>query len=84
MIEVLAPGDEEVLSQDALAFVERLHQELNPTREALLARRAERMGERPGFLAETAGVRDRTGPSRRLLPTSTTGGWRSPVRSTAR
>ena len=58
MIEVLGPADEEVLSREALAFVERLHRELNPTREALLARRTERAGEQPRFLEETTSIRD--------------------------
>ncbi len=35
---------------EALAFVERLHRELNPERERLLARRDERRGERPVFV----------------------------------
>jgi malate synthase len=57
VIDVLARADEEVLFQEAFAFVELLHYELNSTREALLDRRAERKGERPGFLPETAGIR---------------------------
>jgi malate synthase len=61
-VEVLAPADERVLSGEALAFVARLHRELNPTRLELLRRRGERQAELdagadPGFLAETAGVR---------------------------
>jgi malate synthase len=39
-----------VLSQEALAFVERLHRELNPERERLLAAREERRGTRPSFV----------------------------------
>ena len=35
----------DVLSPEALAFVERLHRELNPERERLLALREERRGE---------------------------------------
>jgi malate synthase len=54
---------EDVLSQEATAFVERLHRELNPTRLELLARRHERQleldaGANPGFLAETRAVRE--------------------------
>jgi malate synthase len=54
---------EEILTREALAFVERLHRELNPTRLELLARRQERQreldaGVNPGFLAETQDVRD--------------------------
>jgi len=53
----------DVLSQEALAFVERLHRELNPTRLQLLERRQERQlelddGANPAFLTETRAVRD--------------------------
>src|ERR671933_782235 len=53
-----------VLTREALSFVARLHREFNPTREALLRRRAERQaaldaGERPDFPVETAAVRER-------------------------
>ena len=41
----------DVLSRPALAFVERLHRELNPARERLLASRDERRGERPQFVS---------------------------------
>jgi malate synthase len=41
----------DVLSRPALAFVERLHRELNPAREQLLASRDERRGERPQFVS---------------------------------
>jgi malate synthase len=40
----------DVLSPEAIAFVDRLHRELNPRREELLAARAERRGERPQFV----------------------------------
>jgi malate synthase len=54
----------DVLSPEALAFVERLHRELNPTRLHLLERRQERQreldgGANPAFLAETRAVRER-------------------------
>ena len=39
-----------VLSPEALAFVDRLHRELNPERERLLAAREERRGLRPEFV----------------------------------
>ncbi len=57
---------EETLSREGLAFVERLHRELNPRRLELLEARQERQlrldaGENPGFLAET-----RDDPRRRL------------------
>jgi malate synthase len=38
------------LTQDALAFVDRLHRELNPERERLLAHRDAHKGERPVFV----------------------------------
>lgn len=56
-------GSETVLSNEALAFVESLHRAFDGRRVELLARRAERQkrfdaGELPGFLAETAAVRE--------------------------
>jgi malate synthase len=61
--EVVAPADAEILSPDALAFVELLQRELGPRRRELLGRRAERQreldaGARPDFLAETRDVRE--------------------------
>jgi malate synthase len=52
-----------VLTKEALALVERLHRELNPRREELLARRAARQmeldaGKEFDFLPETKKVRD--------------------------
>ena len=41
-VQVVAAADEDVLSGDALAFVARLHRELNPRRLELLAERRER------------------------------------------
>jgi malate synthase len=60
--EVVAPADAEILSPDALSFVELLQRELGPRRRELLDRRAERQreldaGARPDFLAETGDVR---------------------------
>ena len=54
---------EEVLTTEALAFVERLQRELNPQRLELLERRQERQreldaGVNPGFLAETREIRE--------------------------
>jgi malate synthase len=43
-------GDADVLSSDALAFVDRLHRELNPERLRLLGVRDERKGRRPVFV----------------------------------
>ncbi|BDZ53945.1 malate synthase A [Agromyces marinus] len=56
------PGDEEILSDAALAFVEELHRRFDaPRRELLAARRARReriaAGEPLDFLAETADIR---------------------------
>ena len=52
----------EILTPEALAFVAELHRAFNPTREALLKRRAERQreldgGTLPDFLPETEQVR---------------------------
>jgi malate synthase len=55
-VELLASGDEEVLSPDALAFVALLQRELGPRRAELLERRHSRIG-RPDFLEETREVR---------------------------
>ena len=51
-----------ILSQQALAFIAKLHREFEPRRQELLARRAARQqefdaGPRPDFLPETAAVR---------------------------
>ena len=56
------PEFERILTPPALDFVAKLHREFNPTREALLKRRAERQaqldaGALPDFLPETEGVR---------------------------
>jgi malate synthase len=53
----------EILSDEALAFVELLHRELNPTRLELLERRHERQreldaGVDPAFLVETSANRE--------------------------
>jgi malate synthase len=54
---------EGTVPQEALAFAERLHRELNPRRLELLEHRTQRQldldaGENPGFLAETASIRE--------------------------
>jgi malate synthase len=56
-------GAEAILTPDALAFVADLERNFGARRRALLAARHERQsridaGERPGFLAETASVRN--------------------------
>src|SRR5437762_2184142 len=55
-------GSEKVLSSAALAFAAKLHRQLNPTREALLRERAERLarlesGSGFDFLRETEAIR---------------------------
>jgi malate synthase len=55
-------GAEGILSPEALAFVEKLHRQFEPARQALLLRRAERQkefdaGALPKFLPETESVR---------------------------
>jgi malate synthase len=57
------PEWDEILSDDALAFVAMLQKELNPRREELLRAREERKlridgGELPDFLPETAELRE--------------------------
>jgi malate synthase len=49
---------DDVLTPEAVAFVEKLHRELNPERERLLALRHERLGQAPRFLDETRDVRE--------------------------
>jgi malate synthase len=60
---VSAAIGEEILTKEALAFVERLQRELNPTRLDLLEERQERQldldaGVNPSFLAETREIRE--------------------------
>jgi malate synthase len=70
----------EMLSREALDFVDRLHRELNPERERLLAERDMRRGEKPRFVrapedftvaAAPADLQDRrveiTGPVERKM-----------------
>ncbi len=57
------PEWDEILSDEALAFVAALHKELNPRREELLRAREERKlrldaGELPDFLPETREIRE--------------------------
>ena len=58
------PDLERVLTEDALAFVARLHREFTTTREALLRARVDRQreldaGTTPGFRDGTAAIRER-------------------------
>ena len=62
-VEVRGHGDDDVLSPAALAFVAKLHRELNPTRLELLERRRERQAELdagglPDFLTDTRNIRE--------------------------
>jgi malate synthase len=62
-IDAPVRAGEQILTEGALEFVERLQRELGPTRQALLDARRERKarldaGERPDFLAETREVRE--------------------------
>ncbi len=64
-------GGDDVLTNEALAFVAGLHREFDPRRRELLARRAERQarlaaGELPEFLEETRSVREE--PDWRVAP----------------
>jgi malate synthase len=59
---VSVTAGEEILSDEAVAFVERLHRELNPRRLELLARRRERQleldrGALPAFRLDTKAIR---------------------------
>ena len=59
----VAAAEEEILSDEAVAFVQRLHRELNPRRLELLDRRHERQldldrGALPGFRADTKWIRE--------------------------
>ena len=53
----------DVLSPEALAFVDRLHRELNPERERLLAVREERRGGELRFVAAPGGVQGCAAPA---------------------
>jgi len=60
---VTVSAADEILSPHAVAFVERLHRELNPRRLELLDRRHERQlqldaGALPGFRTDTRAIRD--------------------------
>jgi malate synthase len=62
-VELLAPADDDILSPAAVAFVAKLHRELNPIRLDLLEHRRERQAELdagalPDFLPETSNVRE--------------------------
>ena len=85
-----AARQDEILSNDALAFLADLHRRFDARRRELLARRTERQklfdaGETPGFPDRDARPSaTATGRSRRSPPISSTAASRSPARSTAR
>jgi malate synthase len=54
---VVTPGSGDVLTKEALAFVELLHRELGPRRNELLELRKQRVGP-PRYLAETRSIRE--------------------------
>ncbi|OFZ19192.1 MAG: malate synthase A [Bdellovibrionales bacterium GWB1_55_8] len=63
LLGTISPEYEKILTTDALKFLETLHQEFEPRREAALRARTERQkrldqGERPDFLASTRNVRE--------------------------
>ena len=80
----IVPGSDRVLTPEALAFVADLHRRFNPTRERLLAARAQRQEriEAPARCPTSAPTRPRsappTGASAAPRPTSTTAASRSP------
>src|SRR5512146_2856024 len=62
VIGPMAPGYDEILTSEAMAFVGKLNRAFNARRHALLERRAERQeafdeGQMPDFLPETDEVR---------------------------
>ncbi len=90
-VEITGPnGDrfEEILTPQAIDLIGRLHAELGPRRQELLAARRQRQAEfsrgvLPDFLPETAHIR--SDPNWRVAepaPGWSTGGWRSPGRPT--
>ncbi|CAG8618884.1 2623_t:CDS:2 [Ambispora leptoticha] len=59
----VTPAQSQILSPEAIQFVAKLHRAFNPTRKALLQRRALRqrnidIGQLPDFLPETAAIRE--------------------------
>ncbi len=63
--ELLTPECQAILTEDALAFIARLHRTFEARRQALLAARAERQaaldaGAMPDFLPETREIREGT------------------------
>src|SRR5579885_1971783 len=64
MLEIKAAGNPEILTKDALHFVDQLCKQFEPRRQELLARRAERQreidaGKFPDFLPETKSIREK-------------------------
>ena len=92
-LEVRAPvaaPHSDVLSADALRFVERLVREFGGQREELLRRRAKRQreidaGQRPDFLPATEHIRQADWTVASISPRfARTAGWKLPVPRTAK
>ena len=83
-------GYDKILTAEALAFVADLHRRFDPVRRELLDERARRQrlidqGWTPGFLSETASIREGgRGWWRHRRTIWSTAAARSPGRSTAR
>jgi malate synthase len=80
-----SPEYAEILTPSALAFVAELHRRFDHTRQALLARRAERQadfaaGICPISCLRPSGFASRPGRWRRCRKTCWTAGWKSPAR----
>jgi malate synthase len=78
-VEIIGPINrryEEILSERALELVALLHRKLEPVRQEVLARRAQRI--------EALAAGTRRGGSPRQRRAWSTGGWRSPARPSAR
>jgi malate synthase len=85
----MEPGFDEVLTTDALAFLEELQRRFGPTREKLLRARAKRRqrlaeGGALAFLEETRDVRESDWQVTPRRLTCSSGGWRSRGRPSAR
>ena len=80
---------ERILTPEALDFVAELHRRFDGRRRELLEARAERQariaaGELPGFLPETAEIREGDWTVAPVPPDLTTAASRSPARPTGR
>ena len=78
----VAPGNDRILTPDAVAFLAELHGRFGARRSELLQARSER-GAPSGFLEETATCARATGRSPPSATTTPTAASRSPARPTA-